>query len=372
MKIAVTGAYGFLGWHLRVALVAGGQHEIVAVGREGFRTPETLAGVLVDCDAVVHLAGVNRGTETEVGDGNRALADVLAAALPESAVRIVVHGNSIHSGTDSAFGRSKGYAAATLARACGRAGTDFADVVLPNLFGQGGRPHYNSFVATFAAELAAGREPVVVEDREIELLHAQDAADVLIAAVEAGETSEVRPRGVRTSVATVLGVLRDMTGYPETGVFPDLSSDLRVALFSTFQSYCFPDRFPIGRALHADARGTLYETAAARSTDTLSFVSTTVPGALRGQHFHRRKVERFVVVDGEAEIRLQQVAGEGAVAFQVSGERPQVVDMPPLWAHAIKNIGESTLVTVFWTNELLRFDDPDTYRYCVYPEDSYA
>jgi UDP-2-acetamido-2,6-beta-L-arabino-hexul-4-ose reductase len=137
-------------------------------------------------------------------------------------------------------------------------------------------------------------------------------------------------------------------------------------LFTTFQAACFPQRFPIARTVHADERGTLVETSRARSTDTLSFVSTTVPGAVRGQHYHRRKVERFVVVDGEAEIRLRRLITGEEVAFAVSGAAPVVVDMPPLWAHSLKNVGDRPATTVFWTNELLDPTAPDTYRYDVY------
>jgi UDP-2-acetamido-2,6-beta-L-arabino-hexul-4-ose reductase len=369
MRIAVTGAAGFLGWHLRVALAAHGQHEVVTVGREEFRSPETLSTAIRHCDAVVHLAGVNRGAEAYVEEGNRALADTLVAALPGTGVRIVVHGNSIHSGSDSAFGRSKAYVADHLASACAGAGWEYTDVLLPNVFGGGGRPHYNSFVATFCHELAAGRRPTVLVDRELDLLHAQDAADVLIAAVERRETGVLRPRGEDTSVGDVLRELEAMLPYRDAGVFPDLSSPYRVALFSTFQAACFPARFPFVCQLHTDDRGTLYEASRAQATDTLTFVSSTAPGHVRGQHFHRRKIERFLVVDGEAEICLTRVGGDECIVFRVSGEQPIAVDMPPLWAHSLKNTGDRDVTTVFWTNELLNPADPDTYRHPVYPEE---
>jgi UDP-2-acetamido-2,6-beta-L-arabino-hexul-4-ose reductase len=367
MRVAVTGAEGFLGWHLRCALLADGRHEVVPVGRAEFADAGRLAAALAPCDAVVHLAGANRGSDREVEEGNRQAAIGLAAALAGSAVRTVVHGNSIHCGADTAFGRGKAFATGHLAAAVQRAGGNYTDVVLPNVFGEGGRPHYNSFVATFCHELVAGREPRVHEDRELQLLAAQDAADVLIHALDGGG-GVVRPDGRRTSVGAVLALLRSMRGYATTGEFPDLSDPFRVAMFHTFQSFCFPARYPMDAAVHSDARGTLFESARAQRTDTLSFVSTTVPGAVRGQHFHRRKVERFLVVDGTAEIRLRRVCGLEEVSFSVSGDRPQSVDMPPLWAHSIKNTGDSTLTTVFWSNELLDPAHPDTYRFPVHPD----
>lgn len=365
MRVAVTGARGFLAWHLQSAMLAVGGFEVVPLAREEFIDVPTLRGALASCEAVVHLAGVNRGRAELVEEQNRWLAVALAEALRGSAVHMVVHGNSIHAGTSSAFGRSKAWAAETLARGAAKAGASFTDVLLPNLFGEGGRPHYNSVVATFCHELVEGRRPVVVDDKELPLLHAQDAVDVLLEAL-AGTSSTIAPQGRPTAVSHVLGLLEEMAHYPRTGEFPDLSSPFRVALFHTFQSFCFPGSFPIDRDVHRDSRGSLFESARARHTDTLSFVSTTVPGAVRGQHFHRRKVERFLVVDGEAEIKLRRLVTHEEVAFRVNGERPQVVDMPPLWAHSLKNCGSRPVTTVFWTNELLDPKHPDTYSAPVY------
>ncbi|WP_436688861.1 polysaccharide biosynthesis C-terminal domain-containing protein [Geodermatophilus sp. CPCC 205506] len=359
--MAVTGAGGFLGWHLQCALLADGRHDVLPLGRAETADPGRLAALLRDCDAVVHLAGVNRGSDEAVDRGNRELATTLAEALAGSDVRTVVHANSIHAGTPSAFGQSKAFAAEELARGASKIGAEFTDVVLPNVFGAGGRPHYNSVVATFCHELVAGRRPTVLQDRELPLLHAQDAVDVVIAALGAGAGSVIRPEGHAVTVSELLAHLEDLSGYACTGALPDLSTPFRVALFATFQAFCFPGSFPVDLVAHEDARGTLFEAVQARRTDTLSFVSTTVPGAVRGQHFHRRKIERFVVVDGEAEIRLRRLVTGEEERFEVSGRRPQAVDMPPLWAHSLKNTGPGLLTTVFWANELLDPQQPDTY-----------
>lgn len=372
MRVAVTGAHGFLGWHLQCALLAAGGYDIVPLGRAEFSKADGLAALVRDCDAVVHLAGVNRGTPDEVDSGNRWLATTLGGALAGSRVRAVVHGNSIHAGSDSPFGESKAFAAETLARAANHVGAAFTDVVLPNIFGEGGRPHYNSVVATFCHEVAAGNRPSLVDDKALPLLHAQDAADVMIGAMDAPSEGVVRPEGQPVLVSEVLRQLEDMASYRLTGEFPDLSTDFRVALFNTFQSFCFPDAFPLQRETHTDARGSLFESTRAKGTDTLSFLSITVPGAVRGQHFHRRKIERFVVVDGEAEIKLRQMVTGKTVTFAVSGTRPEAVDMPPLWAHSLRNTGDRPLITAFWSNELLNPADPDTYRYPVYAEEPKA
>ncbi len=61
----------------------------------------------------------------------------------------VVFANSIQAGNGTPYGVGKERAAHVLASAAGTAGGHFVDVLLPNLFGEHGRPAYNSFVATF-------------------------------------------------------------------------------------------------------------------------------------------------------------------------------------------------------------------------------
>ena len=153
---------------------------------------QALAGV----DAVIHLAGVNRAeSEAEVEVGNVEIAEALGAAIETTDRPLhVVYGNSVHADADSAYGRGKAAAGQRLAEAVRRTGGTIADVRLPNLFGEHGRAHYNSFVATFCDEVANGREPQVTGDRPVSLLHAQRAAESLLAAAEAGGTPSCVPR----------------------------------------------------------------------------------------------------------------------------------------------------------------------------------
>ena len=62
---------------------------------------------------------------------------------------------------------------------------------------------------------------------------------------------------------------------------------------------------------HADDRGALREIWRASDTPELTFVqsnlSTSVPGVLRGLHFHQRQLDRWLVVTGRAWVALVDV-----------------------------------------------------------------
>ena len=83
----------------------------------------------------------------------------------------------------------------------------------------------------------------------------------------------------------------------------------------------------------------LVETVRSHGGTGQAFVSSTVPGAMRGDHWHLRKIERFMVVRGEAEIALRRLFHDDVVTFRVSGSEPGFVDMPTMWAHNIRNVG---------------------------------
>jgi len=365
MRVAITGAYGFLGWHLACRLRAMQGIEPLRLGRREFADPTGLAEALAGVDVVIHLAGVNRAdSDDEVEDGNIELAAALAKALGDEP-RHVVYGNSVQSDLDNPYGRGKRRAAEILSALPGT----LADVHLPNLFGEHGLPAYNSFVATFCHEVAAGRQPTVTADRRVHLLHAQDAAQVLMEAADLRLDHHARPKGAAHGVADVLARINEFHSmYAECGEIPDLSTKFAVDLFNTYRSYAFPDQFPVFASVHRDVRGELFETARAHGGTGQAFVSTTVPGAARGDHYHLHKVERFFVVRGEAEISLRRLLHDEVVTFHVSGDMPGFVDMPTMWAHNIRNVGNGDLVTMFWADQLLDPDDPDQFPERVDPQ----
>lgn len=361
MRVVVTGADGFLGWHTRVRAHALTDHEVVPVAQADWvQLPQLVAGA----DAVVHIAGVNRGSEDEVEAGNVQLAEDLVDALRSAgSAPVVVYANSVQAGNGTPYGSGKARAGQVLSRYAGAVAARFVDVVLPNLFGEHGRPDYNSFVATFAHRISRGL-PVEVVDREVELLHVQAAAAAVVAGVDTTADAVVRPVGETTTVVAVKDAFERFHGVYRGGDIPLLRSPFEVNLFNTLRAAMFPHSYPIPLLRRTDPRGSLVETVRCHGGQGQTFFSTTRPGITRGQHFHLRKVERFVVVAGTAQISLRKVLTDETVTFRVSGDIPTIVDMPTLWAHNITNTGDTELLTMFWSNELFDPHDPDTY-----PED---
>jgi dTDP-4-dehydrorhamnose 3,5-epimerase and related enzymes len=349
--IVVTGGHGFLGWHVRALARVRGLGETVPLGRA---SEATLAAAVDGAERVVHLAGVNRASPAEVIEGNIAAARSLAQAIRASATppKTVVYANSIQAGNGTPYGDAKAAAAQILVEATRWAGSSFVDVRLPNIFAEHGRPYYNSVVATFCARLASGQAPEVHQDRELELMHATDAAAQLLGL-------EATPPTTSITVAELAARLTEFATVYRTGDMPALRSRFDVRLFNTYRSFLPPAPVPLPR--RGDARGELVEAVRVRGGTGQTFCSTTRPGYTRGDHVHLAKVERFVVLRGEARITLRRLLHDEVVELRVTGDTPVAVDMPALWAHAITNVGSEELVTLFWANELFDPAAPDTY-----------
>lgn len=347
-------------------MLAAGRDQVVALDRKSWTDPNRLGEAFTEVEAVLHFAGVNRDPDDQRLGDNVTLAEALTAALDRAgATPNLVYANSIQSGNGTSFGLAKQRAAEHLRTWGQKRGARVADVRLPNLFGEHGRPHYNSVVATFSSQLANNEPPRIIEDRQVELLHVQDAIDQMIRIAVAGDEGEFRPLGTSLLVSDLLVKLQTFSDMYRNADFPDTTSPFDRALFNTYRSFCFPEHFPFYPDIKSDTRGGLFECVRAHGGLTQVFCSSTHPGVTRGNHFHLHKIERFVVVQGEATISLRRLFHQDVVRFKVSGDRPSLVDMPTMWTHSITNTGRHDLVTLFWADEIPENGHSDTYAEVV-------
>jgi UDP-2-acetamido-2,6-beta-L-arabino-hexul-4-ose reductase len=363
MNIGITGSDGFLGWHLRALLHGLDWHVVIPCDRISSDAGGSLDALVASADAIVHLAGINRGSDDEVEYGNIAITDDLIQALERSGrTPHVLFASSIQANCDNPYGRAKRACSERLQQWADRCGAKYTTVVLPNVFGEFGRPRYNSVIATFCDQLARGEEPEILIDAPLELIHVQDAASQFLSLVETGTTGVVRIQGhAPILVSEVLARLRMLSSSYQDGVFPSLAEPLDLQLFDTLRSFQYPDRISGAFSIHSDARGSLWEIAATKSAGR-AFVSWTLPGATRGNHYHRYQVERFAVISGQGLVRLRKLFTSDICTFKLFGENPGYVDMPTFCTHSIENIGTEPLLTMFWSsNPHASGGDPDTY-----------
>lgn len=367
MRIAVTGAKGLLGWHTASRIHAANcaarfrgeppPYDLVEIDRALFSEPAALASALAGTSAILHFAGVNRGNDDDVEAANPALASTLIDACKAAgATPHIVYANSTHASRDTPYGRSKRRAGEVLSDHA----SSYTDLVLPHIFGECARPHYNNVTATLIDHLWQGTEPSLDPAGRVSLLHAGDAADQAIAAAVSRTPGIIAPAGQAISVGGLYAKLQGFYELYRSNIFPNLSDPFDLTLFNSLRAGAYPSHYPFSLDLREDRRGRLFETAKGGNASH-TFLSTTKPGEVRGNHFHLSLVERFVVVRGEAVIRIRKILTDDVHEFRVTGDRPVAIDQIPLHTHNIENLGDEDVITFFWTHRMFDSAAPDTF-----------
>ncbi len=370
MRVGVTGHEGFVGRHVLRALKRRGIEEVVGLDRSqgGLLDRDAVGRFVTGLHAVIHLAGVNRAdSDKEFEEGNveatRSLLEAVAACPNPPRV---VFSSSIHAGRPDAYGRTKLAAEELVLEYARQHGFSAQVLRVTNVFGEGCRPFYNSVVATFCHQVASGQEPRILSDSEVALIPVSTVAEALVdAATAPAAPGPVERRelagGDVIRVSELASRLVRFARERASGRIPELSSLLDRHLYATLLTY-----FPIGgMALEAhpwrsDARGDLVELFHFEKQGQI-FFSTTRPGVTRGNHYHTRKVERFLVVRGEADLNLRHVDSAEVTTFHLSGRTPGIVEIPVSYTHNITNTGTGDLVLLIWADELFDPADPDTF-----------
>ena len=366
LNILVTGSDGLIGWHLRAWLhTRGDAVNVIPCSRQQFADDQYLSDAIENANVIVHLAGMNRGEEEEIVQTNIALAQRITEICQQLDCHPhIIFSSSTHIDGDSRYGYSKRVAGETFQDWAHVEDARFLNLVLPHVFGEHGKPFYNSAVSTFAYQLANGETPEVTGDGQVNLLHAHDVAQIIWDSIEDGTEGELRPHGNKMSVSELLERLQRLSGRYFEGVIPETGESIDLKLFNTLRSYIPYEKRAVDLTLHGDNRGNLFEAARADSHGQV-FVSTSHPDITRGEHFHFRKVERFLVIQGQAKIRMRRVLKDEVITYEVSGDKPQAIDIPTLHTHNISNVGDTPLLTLFWAGEHFDPDNSDTYPMIV-------
>jgi len=367
MKILVTGSAGFVGRNLVLELQNRGHHVLCCTLET---TKEQLGQYIQECKFVFHLAGVNRPREErEFFEGNAGFTEELLALLEKGGNKApLVLSSSIQAERDNPYGRSKRQAEDLLFAHGERTGSSVYVYRLPNLFGKWSMPNYNSVVATFCYNIARNL-PVTIHDpdAEVPLCYIDDLLEEFLRCMGGKPTPYGKdsryctvPEVYRRTVGQIASILEGFRESRKTLSLPDFSDPFERKLYSTYLSYLPEEGFSYPLVTHSDHRGSFTEFLRTPDRGQVS-VNVSKPGITKGNHWHHTKNEKFLVVSGQALIRFRRVDGEEILEYPVSGDRLEVVDIPPGYTHTITNTGNTDLVTVMWVNECYDPNKPDTY-----------
>jgi UDP-2-acetamido-2,6-beta-L-arabino-hexul-4-ose reductase len=364
--ILVTGSNGFIG---RAVCMDLSLCDNIRLVRQTVDTTEAeLHAGLARADVIFHFAGVNRPKDpAEYKSGNADLTREICSYLIEiGRSPQFVLSSSIQAKLDTAYGVSKKMAEDEVRKYGLRTGADVAIYRLPNVFGPGCRPNYNSVIATFCYNISRDLD-ITLNDPSFEmtLVYIGDVVAELVRVLNGVPTRQGKFCQVPVVHTIQLGkIVELLQQFKQSRIdlhVPNQGDSFVRKLYATYLSYLPTDRFSYPLEMHTDDRGSFTEFLKICGRGQVS-LNISKPYITKGNHWHHTKNEKFLVVSGRGVIRLRLVneVRDKVIEYFVSDTKFEVVDIPPGYTHNIENLGNSDMVTVMWANEPFDPERPDT------------
>ena len=372
MRILITGSNGFIGKNLASHLNMKEGVDIFHFNRGDCF--DSLNFSLEEIDLIFHFAGENRPNSFDDFNINNA---VLTKKLCDELQKIqkcipIIFSSTNHvlslddksvSGIIRAYGKSKLSAESILIEYAKNTGASVVIYRFPGIFGKWCKPNYNSVVATFCHNIAHQTSIEITDpNKVIKLVYVDDVISDFFVFLEKMPTG-ISFKRIQPEYAISLGDLANViTNFKKSR--KELHTEavgvgFMRALYATYISYLPKEEFSYDLEYFEDKRGVFVEMLKTQDSGQISYF-TAKTGVTRGGHFHHSKIEKFLVVQGEALFRFRHIISNDYFEITVKADQPKIVETIPGWTHDITNIGSNELISLLWANEVFDSDRPDT------------
>lgn len=364
LKILVTGSSGFIGKNL-IAELKNQKYDCI-YEYDIHSSVKNLDRYSKDCEFVFHLAGVNRPKDPkEFLDGNFGFTSILLDKLKKYKNNCpIMISSSIQAELNNPYGISKKAGEDLMLNYKKETGANVLIYRFPNVFGKWCRPNYNSAIATFSYNIA-NNLPITVNNRDINmnLIYIDDLVKELINALGSkeninGDFCYVEPV-YTVKLGKIVDLLYSFKDSRDNCSIPNNGNLFIKKLYANYISYLPKRQFIYDLKMNIDLRGSFTEFLKTPDRGQVS-INISKQGIVKGNHWHHTKNEKFLVVSGKGVIRLRKIDESEILEYYVSGDKLQVLDIPPGYTHNIENLGETDMVTVMWANEKFDPERPDT------------
>lgn len=370
MKILVTGARGFIGKNLISTLQSQADKKHIIYSYE-FDTPkEMLMEYTKDCDFVYHFAAVHRPVnKEEFREINyMVLRELIKNLRKNKNTCPILYTSSIQAVQDTDYAKSKKDAENELINYEKKTGAKAIIYRLTNTFGKWAKVNAHSVVANYCYNIARGYEIYIRDPNYLmDFYYIDDVIDSFIKHLDGigkpnsdGFYSLDQSLRYSITLSELAERIMSFCKYRDDLSTPLVSDAFTKKLYSTYVSYLPSNEMSYSLKMNEDVRGSFTEIFKREDWGQLS-VNIIKPGISKGEHWHRTKCEKFLVISGKGIIRMRKVLEKETISFIVSSNRMEIIEIPAGYTHNIHNIGQEDLVILIWANEIYNNQYPDTY-----------
>jgi len=357
--IVVSGSDGFIGTHCRFFCKMQNINNVIFLQKKDFHS-DNLKEKIKDCTTFIHLAGINKKRQGDVTKINLDITKKIISSLKDNKkIKNFIFASSVKRFENSNYGKSKKLCEREIKKFT-KNKIKFTNIILPNVFGEFCKPNYNSVISTFCYNLMNNKNIKIIKNKKLKLIYVGNVVKQIFDYLINNKKIFLKKYIINTNVKNIKNKLINFKDEFNKNLTPNFNNDFELNLFNTLKSFSFPKKNIFSLKKNIDKRGQLIELIKAKSQAHF-FSSTTKKNITRGDHYHSKKIEKFIVIKGKAIIKFRKITEKNIYSIKVNGNRPVCIDIPNFFTHNIKNIGNSELLTLFFSNEIYNPKLSDTF-----------
>jgi UDP-2-acetamido-2,6-beta-L-arabino-hexul-4-ose reductase len=367
MKILLTGANGFIGRNLRVKIKESNINLYVLKKNLNLNN---LKNKLLECDVVIHLAGVNRTkNKNDFDKVNFGYTKKIIDFFSKNKKKIhFVYASSTQVKLNNPYGLSKKKTEILLKNFAKNSNSTISIYRMPIIFGKWAKKNHNSFIATACSSIINDKHlNVFDETKPIKLIYIDDLIDHILKNLKVDYIKkqvnylDLENITYTSNIKKILSKLKKFNNFKKTLKIENVGTKFNRVLYSTFISYYKKENFKEIISAKKDNRGSFLEIMKTRNTGQFSLI-TIKPNKIRGNHYHHTKTEKFLLIKGKVKFNFKNIDNKKRFSIIQTDKEYSLINTVPGWSHNIQNLSKSESILLIWVNEVFDFLKSDTIK----------
>ena len=365
IKISIIGSNGFISKNFLFQRYLR-KFKVIKINKKNFKNK---INEIKDTDYLLHFAGTNRSKiKKDFKDSNVQLMHELTKVLEKKKNTKIIYISTKKINEKNLYGRTKKEGEKYLVDFCKKNNKTLYVYRPTNIFGKWSKPFYNSVVSTFCYSIINNIKYINHSpNKKINIVYVGDLIDsinkIVLQKRHPIKTNYINNFKVYSlSLQKLENIIISFKELRIKKNYDIFKSKLNKKLYSTYVSYFDKKNFFYNTPDHADSRGKFIEFIKSKSLGQVSFF-TIKPSQTRGCHYHHYKTEKFLITDGEFEVKYQDISDKKKkFKKKFDKQKSFILETMPGYYHEIKNVGKHNLSVLIWSNEVYNPLKHDTYK----------
>lgn len=323
LKIGITGKNGFIATHIKLFFHKNNRVEVIGADHATFDSIDELDQFVASSDIIIHLAGMNRGNGRQIKETNILLTKKLIDSFKRKNVTPhVIFASSTQVSLDNDYGASKRESANLLKDWSSTFSAKFTNLLIPNVYGEWGKPFYNSVVATFIYQIANKQEAVIHKDNSVEFIYVQDLVSMIYEIINSKRFGDIDIKGKSYLISDILKTIQS---FKHKDPLSKYNCEMEMNLSGIYQACLFPDDLP--RNIHKSI-DEIFESVESTDIYIVEEVILSNKNGSLDNHIDCNKHYKIILMSGELIMRVNRLDSLDNIELILNENGKNYIELP--------------------------------------------